>query len=131
MKIVISNQNGFSLIELIAFIIISALLANTLLLSLNASLTATPQVQNQYIANKLADSCMGWYVGQTRLNGFSATNCSNTPMPNQNTFCPSTVGNFNTAITVYCTTDLSYETIIVTVTGPGNATLSAYIGQTY
>jgi prepilin-type N-terminal cleavage/methylation domain-containing protein len=122
----ITQQRGFTLIELILFIVVSSILASTILLALSAALHSTPVMHNQVIANQLADQCMEWYIGQRRTQGYSALSCPSTPSPS---LC-GTASGFTVNSSIACTTinsDSNYKTITVTVSGAGSATLNLLI----
>lgn len=122
------TQRGFSLIELVIFIVVTSILASTILLTLQTALNNTPAIHNELIAVQLADQCMEWYVGQRRLNGYSTLTCPSTPSP---TICSAPTG-FTVTSSITCTTisgDANYKTITVTIAGPGNATLTTLIGN--
>jgi prepilin-type N-terminal cleavage/methylation domain-containing protein len=129
----IKKRNGFTLIEMIVFILISSILGSTLLVSLNSLLLKTPAIQNQQIATNLASQCMSWLQTQYRMTGYASFSCPTTLLANQSTFCPATSGKFATTVTVICTTfnsDTNYKTINVSVSGPANANLSLLIAST-
>ena len=121
--------SGFSLIELIVFIVITAILASTVLLTFVTALGKTPIDRQQIIATQTAQQCMEWYLGQRRINGFSNVACS--ASPTTPTMCALPTGyNFKNSIT--CTTingDDNYKLITVTVSGAGDATLTSLIAD--
>src|SRR5436190_871857 len=110
------KEAGFTLIELVMFIIISSLLAGTILTALTIVTRKTPTVHQQVIATQIAKQCMEWYVGQRKLNGYSSLTCPNTTPPS---FCTTQTG-YTVSVNVVCTTissDANYKTITVTVSG--------------
>lgn len=120
------KMSGFTLIELVLFIIILSILAKTILLALYIGTTKAPATHQNIIARQAAIKCMEWFVGQRRLNGYTSLTCPDTITPS---FC--TVPNgFTINVNTSCTTintDANYKTITVTVSGLGDATLSTLI----
>lgn len=119
---------GFTLIELILFIIITSLLASTILLVMNTVLQKVPAMQNQIIAEQTAQKCMGWFVGQRKLVGYSTLTCPNTTTPS---FCTAPSG-YTISTNVSCTTlsgDTNYKSITVTISGLGDAVLTTLIAS--
>lgn len=121
------NQTGFTLIELIIFIVILGLLINSIVLTLRAVLINTPTLNQQMIAMQTARQCMEWFIGQRRINGASSLICPSTP---SGTLCTAPSG-YTISTSITCTTlstDTTYKTITVTVSGNGNAVLTSLIG---
>jgi type II secretory pathway pseudopilin PulG len=122
------KQHGFSFIELIIFIVVSGILATTILLSLTTVLLKAPILHQQMIANELAEQCMEWFIGQRKLLGFSQLTCPSNPTP---TICSAPSG-YTITNTVSCTTingDSNYKTIVVNVSGAGDAVLTSLIAD--
>ena len=117
-----STQTGFTLIELILFIIIVGLLASTVMVGLQYTLNNIPAVHKDLLATQLADQCMEGFIGERRLLGYSnaALACSNTPtMPS---VCNGTV-----SATITCVNTLPGDTAtskLVTLSISGSATLT-------
>ena len=124
-----NKLSGFSLIELVVFIVITSVLASTVLVTFVTALSKTPIDRQQIIATQTAQQCMEWYLGQRRINGFSNVVCSASPATP--TLCTLPTGyNFTNSIT--CTTingDDNYKLITVTVSGAGDATLTSLIAD--
>jgi prepilin-type N-terminal cleavage/methylation domain-containing protein len=121
------HQRGFTLIEVLVFIIISGLLMSTLLLGVNIALRNAPNVHQQWIALQTARGCMEWLLNQRRLNGYSIYTCPSTPSLN----CPVPSG-YTASATVSCTawsSDTAYKTMTVTVSGLSTASLSMQVGE--
>lgn len=121
-------QRGFTLIELLAFIVVSSLLMSVMFLGARTTLLNTPTVHNQWVAMQTARQCMEWFLDQRRLNGYTTFSCPSTPSASA---CSAPAG-FSVDNSVSCTTwnsDANYKTIIVTVSGLANATLSTQIGD--
>lgn len=122
------RQAGFTLIEILVFIIVSSLLMSTLLLGANTALRSSPTVHQQWVAMQVAKKCMEWFLDQRRLNGYSTLTCPSTPTASA---CTAPSG-FSVSNSVACTTwnsDTSYKTITVTVSGLSSASVSTQIGD--
>jgi prepilin-type N-terminal cleavage/methylation domain-containing protein len=126
------KQAGFSLIELIVFIIITSILASAILFSYVSALGKSPTLLQNTIATQTARQCAEWYLGQRRVNGYSSvsgTNCtSSLTLPS---FCTVPSG-YTLAATCSQTTvrsDTKYETITLTVSGAGSAALTLLLGD--
>jgi type II secretory pathway pseudopilin PulG len=122
----IVHQNGFTLMELVLFIVISGLLASTLLLSLNTALQKSPVSHQQYIATLAGRRCMNWIIGQRRMNGFSSFSCPSSTTPS---FCTVPSG-FSISTSITCTTlntDTNYKTATVTIGGNGDASFTTLL----
>ena len=112
----IKKVKGFTLIELVIFIVITSILASTILLAFNAALRETPTARENNIATQTAKKCIEWYVGQRQLNGYTSV-ATGTTVPS---FCTAPAG-YTVTVNVATTTyngDNNYKTITVTVTGP-------------
>ncbi|MDX1902415.1 MAG: type II secretion system protein [Gammaproteobacteria bacterium] len=122
----LKSQQGFTLIEVVLFIIITGLLASTLLLSFYTSLEKMPTVHQQMIAAQTARRCMEWFIGQRRMNGYSTIPCPSTSVP---AFCTAPSG-YTMSVNIVCTTlnsDANYKTVTVTVSGNGDAVLTTLL----
>ncbi len=110
------------------FIIITGLLATTLMLGLSVGTQKTPIAHQQMVATATARKCMEWFIGQRRINGYSTLPCPNTTVPG---FCTTPTG-YSITTNVACTTlsgDANYKTITVTVSGLGDASLTTLIAN--
>ena len=119
------KQIGFTLIELIVFIVIIGILGSTFFISFNNALNNTGSAQDNLKALQTATQCMEWFIGQRRLKGFSSLSCPSTSVPS---FCTAT----GLTVNIACTTlssDSNYKTITVTVSGAGDATLTTLIAD--
>jgi prepilin-type N-terminal cleavage/methylation domain-containing protein len=120
------KQAGFTLIELVLFIMIIGILASTILLTLRTTLKATPAQHNNYIALQSARACLDGMLGEKALFGVAFFPCPSTTVPGN---CLAPTG-YSLGVNFVCTTlnsDTTYKTITVTVTGIGNATLTALV----
>lgn len=126
------KSNGFTLIELVTFIIITGILASTILLTFINSLYKVPVVLQNTIATQIVKQCAEWYLGQRRLNGYSilsGANCiSSLTIPS---FCsiPSGYTLTGTCSQTTISGDNQYETITLTVSGTGSAKLTLLLGN--
>ncbi len=122
------KTSGFTLIEIILFIIITSLLASAILLVFGTSLLKPPNLLANTTANQTAKMCIEWFLGQRQLNGYSTITCPSTTVP---TFCTAPSG-YTVAVNITCTTinsDANYQTITVTVSGKGDASLTTLIAN--
>lgn len=121
------NQiRGFTLIELIIFIIVSSILATSILLVFAKALQQNPTSRQLLVAVNTAETCMEWFIGQRKINGYSNLSCPNSTVPS---FCTAPTG-YSITTNISCTTigsDTNYKTIVVTVSGLGDATLTSLI----
>ncbi len=123
-----NKQSGFTLIELVVFIVVSGLLMGTILLGVNAALNKTPQVHEQWVAINTASGCMETLLEQRRLSGYSVFSCPSTPSTSA---CVLPSG-YTLSASVSCTTwdsDTNYKTMTVSVGGLADASLSTQIGN--
>lgn len=116
------QMQGFSLIELVIFIVVMGLALSSIFLAFTTALQKSVTVNPQTTANELATMRMNIILGQKHITGFSAFT----------DICPAaSVCAVNPAITGYSTTstittytvgsDSNYKLITVTTTGPQNA----------
>ncbi|EKE01538.1 MAG: hypothetical protein ACD_21C00107G0016 [uncultured bacterium] len=125
------NKNqGFTLMELVIFIVIMGILAASILTSFNTVLRGTGRTNYQTSATGYAVKCLEWFLGQRSLVGFNNISC-NTTVPN---FCTVPSGytittNVSCAESYYGDTG-NYKTITATVSGDlGGANLSTIIAN--
>lgn len=120
---------GFTLIEVIVFIIVTSLMMSVIALGLNNTLKNSPAVHNEWQAVQLAQACMEYALAQKRLvSGYAALAC---PGSVSTTLCANVTG-YTVTTTLACTTwntDTHYKTITVAVSGKAAATLTAQIGD--
>jgi len=125
-KLIQIKQQGFTLIELVLFIIVSSLLATTILVALVTATQKIPTIHQDVVATQTAKRCMEWFLGQNTLQGYSNLTCPNTTTPS---FCTTPSG-YSISTNISCTTinsDTNYKTISVTVSGLGDASFSTLI----
>lgn len=119
---------GFTLIEILIFIVVSSLLMSTLFLGSSLALRASPTVHRQWIALQTARQCMEWFLNQRRLNGYTALTCPSTPSASA---CSAPAG-YGVSTQVSCTSwngDTNFKTITVSVSGLASASISTQIGD--
>jgi Tfp pilus assembly protein PilE len=129
----INNQRGFTLIELVIFIVGSSILVTTLLLAFQITLNNTPAVHYDMIATQLADQCMEGFIGERRLSGYNHPNLACSGSPTLPGVCTSLTG-FTVSAAITCSPTLSGDstpskTVTVTVGGLGSATLNTLLAN--
>jgi prepilin-type N-terminal cleavage/methylation domain-containing protein len=124
MNILRGFQRGFTLIELVFFIVIVGVVAAGMALPFSTLFGETHHIDEQTRAVQLAKEGMEFAIGQKRLKGFALLTtglvmCGPTPC---------VVGN-NTLTVTITTIDSNFKRITSIVTGSGNATLTAIVGN--
>lgn len=120
------QQQGFTFLELVVFIIIIGILAAGLLSSFNLFLQKQPSVQAATIANSLAAQRMEIILGQKKISGFSSYS---DPCPGP-TICSVPTGfTVTSTITPNWNSDTNYNTITVNVTGNATASLTTLVAN--
>jgi len=118
----IKHSAGFSLIELVIFIVVIGIAVSGIFLAFNTALQKTPLVNSQTTANELASARMEIIIGQRRMVGFNSFTdiC---PGPAVCTIPAAITGyTITSSITTYTVgSDSNYKLIDVTATGPNNA----------
>jgi len=116
---------GFTLIELVIFIVLTGIVWRTILMGFNIVGRYMPAQQQQIIATQTATQCMEWFLGQRYIKGFSSIPCPSVTTPS---FCTALVPVGYTISTMVAATtiggDSNYKTVKVKVTGLGTAALS-------
>jgi type II secretory pathway pseudopilin PulG len=123
----IKSQRGFTLIELVIFIVGTSILVGTLMMTFQMALRNTPPVHYALIATQLADQCMEGFIGERRLLGYNAPGLACSGSPTLPTVCTTLTG-YSVSATITCAPTLAGDTITsktvtVTVSGLGSATL--------
>ncbi len=122
------NHRGFTLIEVLIFIIVTSLIAPALFIAFTTAQLNAPAAFENLIARQTAKQCMEWFIGQRRLNNYNSVSCPSTTVPS---FCTAPTG-YTLSVNIACTTinsDANYKTITVTVSGKSNATLTTLIAN--
>lgn len=127
---------GFSLIEVITFVLIIGIVAAGLLTSFNGALRDTHQPSQLEMAMLLAQERMELIIGRRRNLGFGSFTASNfdpcTASPSSNlSFCNSIPAGYTVTSTLSdnWAGDTNYKTITVDVSGPANATVEALVAS--
>ena len=119
-----SKKAGFTLIEVLMFIIVSGLLFDTLMMGGNLVLQNSSNLHKNLVAIETAQRCMEYFVQQIRASGNSPYYpCGQTITASQ---CYAPTG-YTVSAYVSCTTwnaDSNYSTLTVTVSGTSSAVLS-------
>lgn len=122
-----TNEKGFTLIELIVFILITGILASTLLIAFQTAFLKQPSVDRNIGALQVAQNCMEWFIGQRHMNDYSSITCPSSTTPS---YC--TTAGFTITTTITCLTlnsDANYKSITIAVSGGGNASLTTFIAD--
>jgi prepilin-type N-terminal cleavage/methylation domain-containing protein len=125
-----NKPQGYSLIELLIFIVVIGIIATSIIFPLYTVIQGTPSLQRQNIANAAATKCAEYFLGERYLHGFHSTslNCPNTTTPS---YC--TVPNgYIVKVNLRCTTingDPDYKTVDINVEGKGNAHISLLLAD--
>ena len=123
-----TTDQGFTLIEILMFIVIMGIAGVSVLVSMNTILKGTVISKQQMIAAQTATRCMEWYLKQRYTQGFNtATLNVGTNVPG---FCTPPTG-YNLDVSVENMSmpngdgsfDDNYKVINVNVTGLGEASL--------
>lgn len=115
---------GFSLIELVVFIVVIGLAVGGVFLAFSTALQKNPLINPQTTANELASARMDIIIGQRRINGFSTLSDPCVSSPPAVCTVPAAITGYtiSSAIsTISIGGDSNYKLIIVTVTGPQNS----------
>src|SRR5690242_15930064 len=110
---IMKRKNGFTLIEIVIFIVATSVLAAAVLSASNVGLLKAPNIANQITANMIAQECMEWLVGNRILNGYNTYSCPSTPAAGN--LCASPSG-YTVSPSVACTTligDSNFKTLTV------------------
>jgi type II secretory pathway pseudopilin PulG len=121
-----NKQSGFSLIELVIFIVVLGIAGVAIVSTFVVSGTKAPSLQNQSIAIELAQERMDLILGQRAINGFSSFS---DPCPGPS-ICTAPSGfTVSSSIANNWNGDTAYKVITVTVSGNGNASLQALVAN--
>jgi hypothetical protein len=107
-------------------IIVTSLLATTILLGLNnTNLNNLPLLLNNSLNEQAAKQCIEYLIGQRRLRGYTTNACPSTATPG---LCASPTGGTLT-VNIACTTingDANYKTITVSGSETAPTTTSSF-----
>jgi len=122
------KQNGFSLIEMIIFILVTSILAVGIFLGFNQILTNITFSEDNYNAAQMAKERMEILLAERDNVGFIAFNvdpcAGGAPPP----MCAAPA-NYNIVTSIVANVDPNFKTITVTVSGRGNATLITQVAN--
>jgi prepilin-type N-terminal cleavage/methylation domain-containing protein len=121
------KHSGFTMIEVIIFIIVSGILASVAVSAMQIFLNNSNNIRQGYTAELIARECIEGYIGERNVYGYATFTCpSTTVLP----YCTTQTG-YNISVNLVCSTfntDTNYQTLTVTVSGLGNATLTTLFG---
>lgn len=118
-------RSGFTLIELIIFIVVMGILAGGILTAAITTMKHSPAVRQQAIAMNAAMQCLDWVLGQRQLNGYNSIPCPSASVPS---FCSSLPAGFNISVQIICPV-ANYKTVTVSVSGLGDASLQLLLAN--
>ena len=121
-----NKEAGYSLIELIIFIVILGILGATITAAFNVAGIKSPSIKNQSVAIELAQKRMDLILGNKASNGFASFS---DPCPGP-TICSDPAGyTVGSSIATDWNSDTDYKVITVTVSGSGTASLKALVAN--
>lgn len=118
------NSGGFSLIELVIFIVVIGIAVPGIFLAFSTALQKSPIVNPQTIANQLAAARMDIIIGQRRMFGYSSFTDPCISSPPAVCTVPAGITGYTITSTISPLTvgsDSNYKSIDVLVTGPQNS----------
>lgn len=122
---------GFSLVEMVLFIVVVGLAMGTLLLPLLNTLKRTSTHYYQMTAVQLAQERMALILGQARLNGYTSL-ADPCPAAGICTLPSGTLGSYTVSAAITPTTinsEANYKLVTVTVSGSGSAELKTLVSN--
>lgn len=122
------KTEGFTLIELIIFIVVVGLLAAGILLAFNNILAKSVTPHDQNLAVQLAKERMEIILGQRWAVGFAGFSDPCDPGPGP-ALCSALPSGFAVASTITTLADPNFKSITVDVTGSSSATLNARVSN--
>jgi len=122
------HQSGFSLIELVIFIVVIGVVSVGLMMSFNEVLFTSTTPEKNDVATQLAIERMELILGQKRLVGFDGfiDPCTSGSPPS---ICTLPTGYNIATPTVTTTADPNFKDITVQVSGNGHATLITQVAN--
>ena len=126
-----ANQVGVTLVELIVFIVVAAMLASGLIATFSASMKATPPAGDVSQALQLAQERMELILAYKKSKGFAAMidPCTLATPPEQCTFFPSGFNVPAATIVNNWNGSSEYKVITVNVTGPQAIAITALVAS--
>ncbi|MCR4332975.1 MAG: hypothetical protein NUV34_09815 [Sulfuricaulis sp.] len=126
-----ASQTGITLVELIAFIAVMALLATGLIAAFTSSMKATPPSGDVSQALQLAQERMELILAYKKSKGFTAMldPCTLATPPVQCTFFPSGFNVSPATIVNNWNGSTEYKVITVNVTGPQAIAITALVAS--
>lgn len=123
-------NRGFTLIEMIIFIVILGISSVAMLMAFQLLLQRSPTANYQTTAIGLAQERMELILAQKKTKGYASVSdpCQQVPPPSLCTFSNDYTVSSNISAFTFAN-DSHYKIITVTVTGAGNATLTALVGS--
>ncbi len=123
----LKHEHGYSLIELIIFIVVLGIIGVSLLMGLNTALKKLPNIQHYDTALNLAQGRLAFVTSQSLFRGFNSLSdpCASTPtLP----ICSTPTGyTVSSTITNNWGSQSDYKLVTVSVTGMGQASLSQLV----
>jgi len=119
---------GFTIIELVIFIVVIGILASALLLGVHQVLISSTEPEKNIQAIQLAEQRMELILGQRKILGYAnfSDPCASGPGP---AICTLPPGYSISQPTVSLDTDPNFSIITVQVTGASHATLTSRVAN--
>lgn len=121
-------MKGFSLVEMVIFIVIVAIISTSLMKGAESVLAYTPGLNNETQAIEAADRCIDWYVGQRYMKGYDNVS-TGTTTPSYCTVPTGFTITTNVALTSMFSETNAFKTVTVTIGGNGNASMSLLLSD--
>ncbi|MDR3492174.1 MAG: type II secretion system protein [Gammaproteobacteria bacterium] len=131
-----NKLHGFTLVELLMFIVITSILASTILLTSQIALQEIPSTHSNLLGRNIAMACIEGFVAERRTLGFSdAKLAAAAPVAVVNmpvTCTTGTPAGFTVSANITAATlnaDTNFKTIQVVVSGLSSASISTIIAD--
>lgn len=123
------EQQGFTLIEVVAFILVIGIIASGLLAGMNQALIRTTKPTSNVQASFLANARMQIILMNRELNGYTTLSdpCTTTPALAICTPLSTYATSKNFTVNTPTFTGSNPKIIRISITGAGNATIYAYV----
>ena len=119
-----SKQKGFTLIELVLFIVVIAITATAMTTAFQNILAKLPNTNRNTVAIELGQGRMEFILGQRYINGFS--NYSDLCMGGSPPAVCLTLPGYTVSSSI---TGSNPQTVTVTVSGSGSAVITSQVGS--